>query len=44
MECTDKKANLTSLLEHEAKQSREKANQVMKRIIKTSGEEKAVSG
>lgn len=40
---TDRKANLASLLEYEAKQSREKANQVMERIMKTSGEEKSVS-
>ena len=39
----DKKANLASVLEHESKQSRDKANQVMKRIMKKSGEEKAVS-
>lgn len=39
----DKKSNLASLLEYEANQSREKANEVMERIMKTSGEEKAVS-
>ncbi|KAI8644060.1 hypothetical protein BD408DRAFT_414004 [Parasitella parasitica] len=43
VDMNDKKANLTSLLEYEATQSREKANQVMKRILKTSGEEKAIS-
>ncbi|KAK4516350.1 uncharacterized protein ATC70_011321 [Mucor velutinosus] len=43
VDMNDKKANLASLLEHEAKQSRDKANQVMKRILKNSGEEKAIS-
>ncbi|KAF1797670.1 hypothetical protein V8B55DRAFT_1514229 [Mucor lusitanicus] len=44
VDMNDKKANLTSLLEHEAKQSRDKANQVMTRIMKNSGEEeKAIS-
>lgn len=39
----DKKVNINSLLETEAKESREKANQVMQRIMKNSGSEKQIS-
>lgn len=38
----DKKGNISNLLEFEAKQARQKANQVMERIMKTSGVEKKV--
>ncbi|KAI8975484.1 hypothetical protein BDF20DRAFT_879005 [Mycotypha africana] len=42
VDMNDKKGDITSLLEHEAKQSREKANQVMERIMKKSEEDKKI--
>ncbi|KAI9470997.1 MAG: hypothetical protein EXX96DRAFT_586471 [Benjaminiella poitrasii] len=39
----DKKGNITNLLETEQKQSRENANQVMEKIMKTTGTEKKIS-
>ncbi|KAI7902381.1 uncharacterized protein BX663DRAFT_552304 [Cokeromyces recurvatus] len=43
VDMNDKKGNITNLLEMEQKQSKQKANQVMEKIMKTTGTEKKIS-